>query len=83
MLEGQELSGKIGDAGTYSVDVTDKGEVTISASIDKDLGYGKITATLAVHTNILAIAEQIAAKTTTTLDDQAIAALEKLLGIVK
>lgn len=81
MLEGKELEGKIGDAGSYSLDVDDKGVVKISVVVNKEFSGVKVSSTNAVETNIFKIAEGIAAKTKSTWDDTAIAALEKLLGI--
>lgn len=80
-LEGNELEGKIGDVGSYIVDIDDKGKVVVSVKIEKDMGLGKINATVAVETDIFKIAEQLAAKTATPWDDAAVKALEKLLGI--
>jgi hypothetical protein len=39
MLDGKELEGKIGEVGSYSLDVTDKGHVdaALSLAISKDL----------------------------------------------
>lgn len=80
-LEGNELEGKIGDVGSYAVDVDDKGKVKVTLTIDKDMGLGKVSASVIVETDLFKIAEQLAAKTATPWDDEAIKALEKLLGI--
>lgn len=84
-LEGKELEGKFGEPGkefgSYSVDVTDKGAVTATVTVDKDFGYGKVSLTSALETDIFKIAEAIAAKTTATWDDAAIATIKKLLGL--
>lgn len=82
-LEGKEIEGKIGDMGDYSLDVDDKGNLTIEAGINKDFGLATVGSSLSVKTNVLKIAEEIAKKTSTIWDDEAIAALEKLLGISK
>jgi hypothetical protein len=65
MFEGKELEGKIGDVGAYSVDLTSKGEVEIMVGVKIDL---------------VAEAKKLAAKTSTPLDDKAIAWLEILMG---
>ena len=81
MLEGKEVEGKIGDVGSYELDVDDKGKVKITATISKDLGHTKISSANSVETDIFAIAQLIAVQTKTELDDKAIAALKGLLGI--
>lgn len=81
MLEGNEVEGEIGDMGSYVLDVDDKGKLVIGLKIEKDMGYGKVAAQLSAETDVFKIAEMIAAKTATTWDDEAIKALEKILGI--
>jgi hypothetical protein len=81
MLEGNELEGKIGDVGSYSLDVDDKGNVKFTATVNKDLGYAKASSATSVEANIFNLAEEIAKKTNVIWDDTAIAALKKLLGI--
>lgn len=81
MLEGKELEGKIGDVGGYSVDVNEKGEIKISLDASKDLGYLKASSSNSIETNIFKLAEEIAKKTKTDLDDKAIAGLKLILGI--
>ena len=80
-LEGNELEGKIGDVGSYALDVNDKGEVSFSAKVEKDFGYAKVSSVNSVSTNIVSIAEEIVKKTSATWDDAAVAALKELLGI--
>lgn len=67
MLEGKELEKKIGEWGSVSVDVTPKLEVIVEMGVKIDL---------------IAEAKKLAAKTNTPIDDQAIAWLEKLTGLV-
>lgn len=82
MLEGKELEGNLGDVGKYELDVDDKGNVTFSATVDKDFGYAKVQSTNSVTSNIFHLAEEISKKTKSEWDDKAVAALKKLLGIV-
>lgn len=81
MLEGKELEGKIGDVGSYSFDVDDKGQMAVDLEVHKDLGFASVKAVVEVKTDIFAVARHITEKTKTTWDDTAEAALEKLLGI--
>lgn len=81
MLEGNELEGKLGDVGSYAVDVTENGKVKVSLSVEKDFGYGKVSSVNALETDIFRVAREITKKTAATWDDQVELALEKLLGI--
>lgn len=83
MLEGKEIDVKFdGDAGEFSVDVDMKGAVAVTLTYVKSVDdWVDANAAIGMKTNIFKIAEKIAAKTATTWDDTAIAALEKLLGI--
>lgn len=81
MLEGNELAGKIGDVGNYTLDVDAQGKVKFAAVIEKDFGYAKVSSNNAVESDIFKIAEEIAKKTSTQWDDKAIAGLKSLLGI--
>lgn len=82
MLDGKELEGKVGDVGNYSVDVDAQGGVKIDVSVSKEFdGHTKVSNTLAIETNIFKLAEAIAKKTETELDDKAIAGLKSILGI--
>lgn len=65
MFEGKELEGKIGNFGEYAVDVTEKGTLKASVSIEVD---------------IIAELEKAAAKTQTPMDDMAMAWVKKVLG---
>lgn len=83
MLTGNELEGNIGEVGNYTVDVDLQGNVKISLEISKDFGHSKASTVNSVEVNIFDLAEAIAKKTETTLDDKAIAALKSLLGLDK
>jgi hypothetical protein len=68
MLEGKEISGKIGEYGEYYADINAKGMVEVGVLLRVDL---------------VAEAKKLAAKTSTPIDDAAIAWLEgmqKALG---
>jgi len=84
MLEGNEVDKTFdGGAGHLILDADATGTVKIEMSYEKDLdGYAKVKSTNAVETNIVNIAEKIAAKTSTQWDDAAVTMLKKLLGIV-
>lgn len=83
VLEGKEIDQKIGQDGEVSLDVDDKGQVDIELSYAKDLGFAKAKVVSSLSVSIFDVAEMVAKKTATTWDDQAIAALENLLGIKK
>lgn len=65
MLEGKELEYKIGDFGSASLDLSDKGIVELSVGVKIDL---------------VAEIEKLAAKTATPIDDSIAAFLKKLVG---
>lgn len=81
MLEGNELEGKIGDVGSYALDVDDKGSVKFTATVSKDFGYATVESSNSLSSNIFSIAEEIAKKTSATWDDSVVASLKSLLGI--
>jgi hypothetical protein len=89
MLEGKEVDIKFdGEAGQAFVDVDAQGGVVLAIGYNKEIdlaGMAKITAKNEVkaETNIFTIAEKIAAKTGTPVDDMFVAGLKKLLGIQK
>ena len=63
MLEGKEFEQKIGDIGSVSVDVTSELKLKVAVEVEIDL---------------VAEAKKLAAKTSTPIDDAAIAWLEKI-----
>lgn len=84
MLEGNEVDKKYDNgAGEVIIDVDAKGGVLLSNSYKKDLdGFAEVESVTKLKSNILTIAEKIAAKTKTQWDDKAVASLKSLLGIV-
>ena len=88
VLEGNEVEKSFGNgAGKAIVDVDAKGAVLVSVTFkrDEDLdGYAKVSADMSIkaETNIIAIAEKLAAKTGTKFDDSVIAGIKMLLGIL-
>ena len=83
ILEGNEIDQKFDNgAGELIVDVDAQGGVKLAAKYSKDLnGYGKVDSSIGFESNILTIAEKIAAKTETKWDDSAVAGLKSILGI--
>ncbi len=65
MLEGKEIDGQIGQYGEYKVGISGQGVVEISLGIKVDL---------------MAELHKLAAKTSTQLDDDFLAVMDKLLG---
>lgn len=80
-LEGKEVEGKIGDEGSYFMDVDAKGNVVIEAAYTKAVAGAEVKASLQAKASIFTIAEEIAKKTETQWDDKAIAGLKSILGI--
>jgi len=81
MLEGKELEGKIGDKGSYSIDVDSALNVEIKVgggNLETDGvevgGYAKLT--------LWKILEKAALATDTKWDDEAISAIKKVFGQV-
>ena len=64
MLEGKELEGNIGNVGTYSVDVNDKGEVEVSVG---------------VKVNVIDALKKLAEKSDNKIDDAAVNFIANLL----
>lgn len=87
MLEGKEFSKKFdGEAGEAFVDVDAQGKVVIGLNYSKEIdldGYAVVKANNvnSIETDIFKIAEKIAAKTETKVDDMFVAGLKNLLGI--
>lgn len=83
VLEGNEVDKTFdGGAGHLIVDADDKGGLKVEMTYEKDLdGYAKVKSSNSIETDIFKLAQKVAAKTSTTWDDQALAALKSLLGI--
>ena len=82
MFEGNEVEGKIGEDGSYFLDVDAKGKVKAGINYKKNIGeLASISTSNALETDIFAIARMVVKKTGATWDDTLEAALEKLLGI--
>jgi len=65
MLEGKELEKKIGEYGTVSLDVTSELKVRLEVGLEVDL---------------VAEIKKLAAKTSTPIDDAAVAWIEKIVS---
>ena len=83
MLDGKEVDGKIGEDGSYSVDVTDKGMVVIELAYEKDLGGAKVKLANSVTISLFAMLKKAAESNDIKWDDALLAGLEKALGIKK
>lgn len=81
MLEGKEIQGKIGNDGSYSVDVDETGSISIEVSYEKDLGDVKVKTSNSASIHLFTILEKAAAKTGTPYDDKALAMIKTILGI--
>lgn len=68
MLEGKELDGKIGEFGSYEVDVTPELKLKVSVGLELD---------------IVAELKKLAVKTDTPMDDLVVSWLEKLAAASK
>lgn len=65
MLEGKELEGKIGEYGSYEVDVT---------------ATGKVKAMVGLEVDLIAELRKLAAKTDNKLDDKAVDWIAELIS---
>lgn len=65
MLDGKELQGAIGNYGSYSVDVNDKGLVELGVAVKFD---------------IIAELEKLALKSDNSIDDKMVAMIKSALG---
>jgi hypothetical protein len=83
ILDGNEVEGKIGEIGGYSVDVSANGDVKLNASVSKDFGYSvKASSIETVELNIFVLAEEIAKKNGIVWLETGAEALKKLVGII-
>jgi len=87
VLAGKEVDVKFDSgAGEAFVDVDAQGGVIVSLGYKKEQDLGgyavaKANISISAETNIIKIAEKVAAKTSTPFDDSAVALLKNLLGI--
>lgn len=84
VLEGNELEKSYDNgAGKVILDVDAAGSVKLSNVYEKAVegGLAKIKSVTEIETNIFVLAEAIAKKTETTLDDKAVAGIKAILGI--
>jgi hypothetical protein len=82
MLEGKELEGKIGEVGSYSVDVDKTGLVKLEVSASKELEGIKLNSSNSAEISIFVLLEKVAQKTEAKWDDAAVAQLKALLNLV-
>lgn len=82
LLEGKELEGKIGNVGSYSVDVDEKLNVKIEAVISTVESGVTIESRNSVSAPLMEIIKAACLKNNVTWDEKAIATAEMLLGIV-
>jgi len=81
MLEGKELEGKIGNVGSYSVDVDDSLNVKIEAIISTEQSGVLLESKNAVSAPLLMILEKACLKNNVTWDETVIGGLKMLLKI--
>ena len=82
MLEGKELEGKIGEVGSYSVDVDKNGLVKLEVLASKELEGIKLNSANSAEISIFVLLEKVAAKTEAKWDDAVVAQLKAILGLV-
>lgn len=82
MLEGKELEGKIGEVGSYSVDVDKNGLVKLEVSASKELEGIKLNSSNSAEISIFVLLEKVAVKTEAKWDDAVVAQLKAILGLV-
>jgi hypothetical protein len=81
MLEGKEIEGKIGNIGSYSVDVDNALNVTIEATISVLEGGIAIKSSNSVSAPLMEIIEKACLKNSITWDESAIAGFKALLKL--
>lgn len=82
MLEGKEIEGKIGEKGSYYVDVSPDLVVDIGLG-GGDLVVDGFKAVISVQLTIWQLLEKAALATGTKWDDEAVAVIEKIFGVKK
>lgn len=83
-LDGKEVEGKIGEVGSYFVDVHKDGMVEVGVSVEvKQLeGDVEVKSQNSAKVHILTILEKQAKKNDKTWDDAVVAQLKSILGLV-
>lgn len=82
MLEGVELEGKLGDFGSYSVDVNATGKVLVALEVEKIVVDGlKIVSKSGVEIDLFMLLEMVAKKTSAAWDDIAVSKIRDILNI--
>lgn len=84
MLEGKEIEGKIGEVGSYSVDVTKEGKISIEASVKQPFldGAGEAKIASSVDLDLFAVLEKIAAKNGKPWIATSVESVRNILGII-
>ena len=81
-LDGKEIDKKIGDVGSYSVDVDNKGMIKIELQVGKVIEDGiKISSQNAVEVSVFTLLEKVVEKTEAKWDDALVAQLKAILGL--
>lgn len=76
MLDGKEVEGKLGDKGSYSVDVDDKGMVRVELAA----GDGATKGGAFIETDVVVLLEAAAKHTSNTVDDSVVAMIKAKLN---
>lgn len=81
LLDGKELEGKIGEVGSYSVDVDSKLNVKIEAIVSTVQGGVTIESRNSVEAPLMEIIKKACLKNNVSWDEKTIAGIELLLGL--
>ena len=83
-LDGKEVEGKIGDVGSYFVDVHKDGmvEVGVAVEVKQMDGDVEVKSQNSAKVHILTILEKQAKKNNKTWDDAVVAQIKSILGLV-
>jgi hypothetical protein len=82
MLEGKEFEGKIGDVGSYYVDVDAAGKVTLGMVISKAGNGFMMSSENKAEVTLVSLLEEYAKKSPAKWDDAAVETLKKVLALV-
>lgn len=83
MLEGKELEGKLGEVGSYSVDVDSKLNVVLALEVAHEVeGVVKVSSKNSAEVHLFAILEKACAKNSVHWDEALLGQFKVLLGVI-
>ena len=84
MLDGKEVEGKIGEVGSYSVDVSKDGKIVIEAGVEVPFleGAGKVKSANSVELELFVVLEKVAAKNGKPWLTSSVEGIKTILGMI-